>query len=144
MHHGLGLSGFGTGKRWKSWSRLTHRKHTLIVLDNDRIEVYGLKVYKQGGLVMPRVAVDDNKRLNLRVTTVAKSKLVRAAALRHTGLTDFVTQTALREADAVIAAAEVVTLSERDSLFVLNLLEHPPAPNAKLRAAIAAMPKPVA
>jgi len=25
---------------------------------------------------------------------------------------------------------------------VLNLLENPPAPNAKLRAAIAAMPKP--
>ena len=93
---------------------------------------------------MPRVAVDDNKRMNLRITPLAKSKLVRAAALRHTDLTDFVTQTALREADAVIAAAEVVTLSERDSLLVLNLLEHPPAPNAKLRAAIAAMPKPKA
>lgn len=93
---------------------------------------------------MPRVAVDDNKRLNLRVTTVAKSKLVRAAALRHTNMTDFVTQTALREAEAVIAASEVVTLSERDSLCVLNLLEYPPAPNAKLRAAIAAMPQPVA
>jgi len=42
----------------------------------------------------------------------------------------------------VIAASEVITLSERDSLLVLNLLEYPPAPNAKLRAAIAAMPKP--
>ena len=99
---------------------------------------------QKGWLAMPRVAVDDNKRMNLRVTPLAKSKLVRAAALRHTDLTDFVTQTALREADAVIAAAEVVTLSERDSLLVLNLLEHPPAPNAKLRAAIAAMPKPKA
>jgi uncharacterized protein (DUF1778 family) len=103
-----------------------------------------LKEYKQGWFAMPRVAVDDNKRMNLRVTLLAKSKLVRAAALRHTDLTDFVTQTALREADAVIAASEVVTLSERDSLCVLNLLEFPPAPNAKLRAAIAAMPKPAA
>jgi uncharacterized protein (DUF1778 family) len=93
---------------------------------------------------MPRVAVDDNKRLNLRVTPVAKAKLVRAAALRHTDLTDFVTQTALREAESVIAAAEVVALSERDSLLVLNLLENPPAPNARLRAAIAGMPKPTA
>ena len=91
---------------------------------------------------MPRVAVDDNKRMNLRVTPLAKSKLVRAAALRHTDLTDFVTQTALREAETVIAAAEVVTLSERDSLRVLNLLDSPPPPNARLRAAIAAMPKP--
>jgi predicted N-acetyltransferase YhbS len=48
----------------------------------------------------------------------------------------------LREAESVIAAAEVVTLSERDSLRVLNPLERPPAPNAQLRAAIAAMPKP--
>jgi uncharacterized protein (DUF1778 family) len=93
---------------------------------------------------MPRVAIDDNQRMNLRVTPSAKSKLVRAAALRHTDLTNFVTQTALREAEAVIAASEVVTLSERDSLMVLNLLEHPPAPNAKLRAAIAAMPQTVA
>jgi uncharacterized protein (DUF1778 family) len=110
--------------------------------DKAQISTYTLKKYKQGGLAMPRVAVDDNKRMNLRVTPLAKSKLVRAAALRHTDLTDFVTQTALREADAVIAASEVVTLSERDSLLVLNLLENPPAPNAKLRAAIAAMPKP--
>jgi uncharacterized protein (DUF1778 family) len=44
---------------------------------------------------------------------------VRAAALRHTDLTDFVTRTALREAEAVIAEAEQVRLSERDSLLVL-------------------------
>ena len=93
---------------------------------------------------MPRVAVDDNQRMNLRVTPMAKAKLVRAAALRHTDLTDFVTRTALREAEAVIAEAEVVSLSGRDSLRVLNLLENPPAANARLRAAIAAMPKPVA
>jgi len=93
---------------------------------------------------MPRIAVDDNQRMNLRVTPMAKAKLVRAAALRHTDLTDFVTRTALREAEAVIAEAEVVSLSGRDSLRVLNLLENPPAANARLRAAIAAMPKPVA
>ena len=62
--------------------------------------------------------------------------------MRHTDLTDFVPQNALREAEAVIAESERVTLSQRDSLQVLNLLENPPAPNAKLRAAIAAMPKP--
>ncbi len=90
---------------------------------------------------MPRAAVDDNKRMNLRVSAEAKAKLVRAAALRNTDLTNFVTQTALREAEAVIEAASVIKLSERDYLRVLDLLENPPAPNAKLRAAIAAMPK---
>ncbi len=90
---------------------------------------------------MPRAAVDDNKRMNLRMRPEQKAMLMRAAALRHTDLTDFVTQSALREAKAVIEAAEHVKLSERDSLLVLDLLENPPAPNAKLRAAIAAMPK---
>ena len=91
---------------------------------------------------MPRVAVDDNKRMNLRLRPEQKAKLMRAAALRHTDLTDFVLQAALREAEAVIEESERITLSERDSLLLLKLLENPPAPNAKLRAAIAAMPKP--
>lgn len=91
---------------------------------------------------MPRVAVDDNPRMNLRVPPEQKAMLVRAAALRHTDLTDFVLQPALRVAKAVIEESERIVLSERDSLMVLNLLENPPAPNAKLQAAIARMPKP--
>jgi uncharacterized protein (DUF1778 family) len=79
--------------------------------------------------------------MNLRVSLEVKAKLVRAAALSNTDLTNFITQTALREAEAVIEAAEVIKLSERDYVRVLDLLENPPAPNAKLRAAIAAMPK---
>ena len=91
---------------------------------------------------MPRLAVDDNKRMNLRVRPEQKATLMRAAALKNTGLTDFVIQNALREAKTVIEDAERIVLSGRDSLLVLNLLENPPAPNAKLRTAIAAMPKP--
>jgi uncharacterized protein (DUF1778 family) len=90
---------------------------------------------------MPRVAVDDNERMSLRITAAAKARLVRAAALRNTDLTSFVTQSALREADAVIAAAETVTVSERDYLHVLDILENPPAPNARLLAAAHALPK---
>jgi uncharacterized protein (DUF1778 family) len=91
---------------------------------------------------MPRVAVDDNKRMQLRVRPEQKATLMRAAALRNTDLTDFIVQLALREAKTVIEEAERISLSERDSLLVLNLLENPPASNAKLGAAIAAMPKP--
>ena len=90
---------------------------------------------------MPRVAVGDNKRMNLRVLPEQKAALVRAAALRNTDLTDFVLQPALREAQAVIEEAERVVLSKRDSIAVLKVLEDPPAPNAKLRKAIAALPK---
>jgi len=91
---------------------------------------------------MPRIAVDDNKRVQLRVRPEQKATLMRAAALRNTDLTDFIVQLAMREAKTVIEEAERIRLSERDSLLVLDLLENPPAPNAKLRAAIAAMPKP--
>lgn len=90
---------------------------------------------------MPRAVVDNNERMNLRVKPEVKARLTRAAALRNTDLTNFVTQTALREADSVIEAADLIKLSGRDYLRVLALLENPPKPNAKLRKAIAALPQ---
>jgi len=84
---------------------------------------------------MPRVAVEDNSRMSLRIRAEEKALLLRAVALQHTDLTDFVVQHALRAAKSVIEKAEQVQLSERDSLRVLDLLENPPAPNAKLLAA---------
>ena len=90
---------------------------------------------------MPRAAVDDNEKMNLRVRPEVKARLVRAAALRNTDLTNFVTQSALREAEAVIHESEAVKVSERDFLRIMELPENPPAPNAKLRAAALALPK---
>ncbi len=90
---------------------------------------------------MPRAVVEASERMNLRVKPEVKARLVRAAALRHMDLTEFVTRTALHEAEAVIEEAEHIKLSERDSLLVLDLLENPPPANARLRVAIAAMPK---
>ena len=84
---------------------------------------------------MPRVAVEDNNRMSLRIRADEKAKLMRAAALKQTDLTDFVIQHALRAAKAVIEEADHLQLSERDSLRVLDLLENPPAPNARLLAA---------
>ena len=55
---------------------------------------------------MPRIAVDDNKRMNLRVRPEQKATLMRAAALKNTDLTDFVLRPALREAEAIIEAAD--------------------------------------
>ena len=44
---------------------------------------------------MARVALDDTDRMNIRVKPEVKARLLRAAALRHTDLTSFVTQSAL-------------------------------------------------
>nr|WP_208635716.1 DUF1778 domain-containing protein [Caballeronia pedi] len=53
------------------------------------------------------------------------------------------TQAALREADAVIAAVEQIKLADDSYMRLLALLENPPAPNDKLLAAANALPKPV-
>jgi uncharacterized protein (DUF1778 family) len=90
---------------------------------------------------MPRRAIQDNSRMSLRVRPEDKALLLRAVALNNTDLTDFVLRHAVLAAKAVIEKADHVQLSERDSLRVLDLLENPPAPNAKLLAAARALPK---
>jgi uncharacterized protein (DUF1778 family) len=89
---------------------------------------------------MPRPAVDDNNRVALRVRAADKAIVMRAAALAQTDMTTFILRTALREARLVIEEHERVKLTERDSRLVMELLENPPAPNAKLRKAARALP----
>ncbi len=90
---------------------------------------------------MPRVPVEDNSRMSLRIRAEQKALLLRAVALKHTDLTDFVISHALRAAKAVIEEADHVQLTERDSQRVLDLLENPPLPNARLLAAAEALPQ---
>lgn len=88
---------------------------------------------------MPRIALDSNRRVSLQVAPEQKAMLMRAAALRNTDLTDFIVRHALREVETVIAQAEHMKLSGRDSLRVLDLLENPPAPKSGLLAAAKAL-----
>jgi uncharacterized protein (DUF1778 family) len=74
-------------------------------------------------------------RIELRTTPQEKALLTRAAALEHLDLTSFVLRAAVPTAREVVARMEHVTLSERDSLRVLQLLENPPRPSVKLAAA---------
>ncbi|NEX13221.1 MAG: DUF1778 domain-containing protein [Prosthecochloris sp.] len=90
---------------------------------------------------MPQVPVEHNERLSLRIAAEEKSILMRAAALEHTHLTDFVISKVVSAARQVIERHERLELSERDSHHVLKLLEEPPAPNEKLTAAAFALPK---
>jgi len=84
---------------------------------------------------MPRVAIEENSRISLRIRPEEKALVMRAVALKQTDLTDFVVRHAVRAAKQVIQKADRIQLTERDSLMVLDLLENPPAPNAKLHAA---------
>jgi uncharacterized protein (DUF1778 family) len=85
------------------------------------------------------VSTGNDSRITLRIRAEEKALLMRAAALSHTDLTNFALRHALRAAENAIDAADHVRLSVRDSLRVLDLLENPPAPNRKLRAAARAL-----
>ena len=90
---------------------------------------------------MPRLAIEDNSRMALRVQASDKALLMRAVALESTDMTQFVLRHALDAARLVIAKAERFTLSERDSLRVLESLEKPRLPIAKLKKAAKSLPK---
>ncbi len=90
---------------------------------------------------MPRIAVEDNSRMSLRIRSEDKALLLRAVALNQTDLTEFVVRHALRAAQDVIEQADRIQLSPRDSPRVLELLENPPSPNKKLLATAKSLKK---
>lgn len=90
---------------------------------------------------MPRLANEKTERFNIRIAASQKSMIARAAALSEMDMTDFILDKVVPEAKAVIEAAEVVQVSKRDFARLLELLENPPRPNDRLRAAIAALPR---
>lgn len=90
---------------------------------------------------MPRVLTENGSRISLRIPPDERAVLVRAVALQQTTLTDFVLRHALAAAKTLIDQSERLKLTDRDSLHVLELLENPPAPNAKLIQAACALPE---
>ena len=89
---------------------------------------------------MPRLPDNKTDRYQLRMPPAQKEMIARAAALSHKDMADFILEKIVPEAQAVIDAAEVTKVSKRDFGRILDLLDHPPKPNKKLRAAIAALP----
>ncbi len=71
-------------------------------------------------------------RIELRATTEEKSLLAQAAAYERLDLTSFVLRAALPEARSIVNQAERISLSARDTIRVLDLLENPPKPTEKL------------
>lgn len=88
---------------------------------------------------MARNVVETNQRLQIRMSAAKKARIARAAAIQQVDLTQFVTESALREADAVIERSEHIELTEREFLQIMELLENPPPLNAKMKAAIASL-----
>lgn len=79
----------------------------------------------------PRRGTVRKARLDVRMTEESKDLLLQAAALRNTNLSDFILNSAQREAEQIVAAHRVITLSERDSRAFAETLANPPAPTAR-------------
>jgi uncharacterized protein (DUF1778 family) len=84
---------------------------------------------------MPRIALESANRFPMQIPPLEKARLMRAAALERTSLKDFVLRNALLAAEAVIEKAERISLDEEQTRFMLDLLDNPPQPNAKLLTA---------
>lgn len=75
-------------------------------------------------------------RIAARVPREVYDTLRRAAELSGATVNQFLVQAALKEAQAVIEREDLIRLSPRDWNWLLPLLDAPPAPNARLQAAL--------
>lgn len=74
-------------------------------------------------------------RISARVPKGVHTRLEEAAGLVGATVNQFVVQAALKEADRVIEHERVISPSARDARWILDLLDAPPQPNARFRAA---------
>jgi len=81
-------------------------------------------------------AIAKQDRIGARVPHEVYETLCRAAELSGATVNQFLVQSALKEAQAVIEREEVIRLSPRDWSWLLELTETPPKPNARLGAAL--------
>jgi uncharacterized protein (DUF1778 family) len=84
---------------------------------------------------MPETTRD---RISARVPKLVRETLEEAAAFSGAALNQFVVQAALKEAHAVLERERIIRLSRWDAGVFFKALEKPPAPNARLKKAVAA------
>ena len=94
-----------------------------------------VRYHSGGSSRMPTPSTTRDDRIELRASREQKRLLAAAAAYERVDLTSFVMRSALPIAEEIVARHERIVLSARDTVRVLDLLEHPPKPTPALRAA---------
>ncbi len=79
---------------------------------------------------------DRAARIEMRLSEEQKEILEQAAAIKGQDLTSFALGVLLDEASGVLKEHQTRILTQKDMRAFLKLLEHPPAPNAALKAAV--------
>jgi uncharacterized protein (DUF1778 family) len=77
----------------------------------------------------------DKVRITARIPATQQRRVEEAAALRGVSTNSFIVQAALREANAVIAEDQALSLSEKAIGKIVGLMEHPPEPTSVARRA---------
>lgn len=90
---------------------------------------------------MVQLTMEANERMSLRISKEDKILLLKAATISGLDLTKFVLTTTVAHAREVITAEEQLRLSDRDALRLMELIDSPPQPNAKMIAAAKALAK---
>ncbi len=85
----------------------------------------------------PKARAPKNERIEARVTAEIKRTIAHAAQLAGRSITDFVLESVRKSAHETILEHEVIRLNADESRAFVRALQHPPKPNAKLRAAFA-------
>ena len=81
------------------------------------------------------------ERISARVTRDVHSTLRQAAEMVGATVNQFLVQTALKEAQNIIERERTIQLTQRNAKVFFGMLDRPPKPKAKLRAAVAAYRK---
>ena len=84
---------------------------------------------------MEHVMKEPRKRITARVSDDVRVTLEQAAELLGATVNQFVVQTAYQEAQRLIERESVIRLSQEDARKVFSLLDNPPKPNKRLKAA---------
>ncbi len=85
---------------------------------------------------MPRTALTNSERLNLRLNPTAKQRIEQAAAFEGTTVSNFIVSSALATAERTIREHETMVLSRRDAEGFLEAVLNPPRPSPELREAL--------
>ena len=85
---------------------------------------------------MPTTETIKQERMHIRLDTISKQKLEKAASYSHKKLSEFVLSQSLAAAENIISEHEHMALSQSDWDLFLDALENPPAKKTKLIEAL--------
>ena len=83
---------------------------------------------------MPRTIAEE--RIPARMPTAVYERLVEAAQAVGATLNQFIVQSALEKADAILERERVISLSSASADALFTLMENPPEPNEYLKKAL--------